>query len=68
MEVDTTTQLLVVLLLMFFGAFAAGSLPYILNLRESRLRGVSGFGGGLLMGTVLSIVIPEGFHAFGEVG
>lgn len=53
---------------MFFGALLAGALPWMLTVRESQLRAVAALGGGLLIGTSLAIVIPEGFHALAEVG
>lgn len=67
MEVDPTAQLLVVLVLMFSGSFAASALPYLCSLKDGKLRTLSGIGGGLLIGTVLVVVIPEGFRAIAEV-
>ena len=64
---DGGSGMLVTLLLMFFGAMGAGMLPYYINVRESRLQLISALGGGLLLGSALAVVIPEGFHSFHSV-
>ena len=52
---------LVLAVSMFAGSFLAGLVPLIVvSMSESKLRSVSAFGGGLLVGTVLTVVIPEG--------
>ncbi|EFO87838.1 hypothetical protein CRE_05625 [Caenorhabditis remanei] len=48
---------------MFFGSWIAGSIPLMFSLSESRIRLVSIFGAGLLVGTALSVIIPEGVEA-----
>uniref|UniRef100_A0A8R1I418 Zinc transporter ZIP9 n=2 Tax=Caenorhabditis japonica TaxID=281687 RepID=A0A8R1I418_CAEJA len=48
---------------MFFGSYIAGSIPLMFSLSESRIRLVSIFGAGLLVGTALSVIIPEGVEA-----
>ncbi|CAB3397694.1 unnamed protein product [Caenorhabditis bovis] len=48
---------------MFFGSYLAGSIPLMFTLSESRIRLVSIFGAGLLVGTALSVIIPEGVEA-----
>lgn len=45
---------------MFLGAFGAGYVPLAFNLSESRLRAITIFGAGLLVGTALAVIIPEG--------
>lgn len=45
---------------MFVGAFGAGYLPLTIKMSESKLRLVTIFGAGLLVGTALVVVIPEG--------
>jgi hypothetical protein len=45
---------------MFLGAFGAGYVPLAFNMSESRLRAVTIFGAGLLVGTALAVIIPEG--------
>ncbi|CAI2354941.1 unnamed protein product [Caenorhabditis sp. 36 PRJEB53466] len=51
---------------MFFGSYIAGSIPLMFSLSESRIRLVSIFGAGLLVGTALSVIIPEGVEALYE--
>ncbi|KAL4548184.1 hypothetical protein Ndes2526B_g07376 [Nannochloris sp. 'desiccata'] len=53
---------------MFFGALGAGYIPYYITVRESKLQLISALGGGLLLGSALAVVIPEGFHAFNDIG
>ena len=67
MALDNFMGMTVTLLLMFFGALGAGYIPYFINVRESRVQLMSALGGGLLLGSALAVVIPEGFHAFHEV-
>ncbi|KAH8553493.1 Zinc/iron permease [Umbelopsis sp. PMI_123] len=45
---------------MLIGSFVAGSVPLAFKLSESRLRYLSALSVGLLMGTALLIIIPEG--------
>lgn len=49
---------------MFLGSYVAGSIPMLFNMSESRMRMVSIFGAGLLLGTALSVIIPEGVESF----
>lgn len=67
MASDGAAGLLATLLLMFFGALGAGYIPYYIKVKESKLQLISALGGGLLLGSALAVVIPEGFHAFNEV-
>ncbi|RCN35986.1 hypothetical protein ANCCAN_18131 [Ancylostoma caninum] len=48
---------------MFIGSYFAGSIPMMVNLSESKMRMVSIFGAGLLLGTALSVIIPEGVES-----
>ncbi|KAK6014538.1 hypothetical protein OSTOST_20077, partial [Ostertagia ostertagi] len=48
---------------MFIGSYFAGSVPMMFSMSESRMRMVSIFGAGLLLGTALSVIIPEGVEA-----
>lgn len=66
MEVEAGTSLVVVLALMFFGSLMASALPFMFQIRGNSMKVVAGLGGGLLLGTALSIVIPEGFHSMAE--
>ncbi|KAI9290071.1 Zinc/iron permease [Umbelopsis sp. AD052] len=45
---------------MLIGSFLAGSVPLAFKLSEARLRHLSALSVGLLMGTALLIIIPEG--------
>uniref|UniRef100_A0A0N5AJD6 Zinc transporter ZIP9 n=1 Tax=Syphacia muris TaxID=451379 RepID=A0A0N5AJD6_9BILA len=47
-------------LAMFFGSYLAGLIPLAFTMSESRIRRISIFGAGLLVGTALSVIIPEG--------
>ncbi|VDM92917.1 unnamed protein product [Onchocerca ochengi] len=48
---------------MFAGSFLAGLIPLAFNMSERRTRLLSTFGAGLLVGTALSVIIPEGVEA-----
>uniref|UniRef100_A0A0R3S2L3 Zinc transporter ZIP9 n=1 Tax=Elaeophora elaphi TaxID=1147741 RepID=A0A0R3S2L3_9BILA len=51
---------------MFVGSFLAGLVPLAFNISEvfqGRARLLSTFGAGLLVGTALSVIIPEGIEA-----
>ncbi|WKY13250.1 hypothetical protein Q1695_004232 [Nippostrongylus brasiliensis] len=48
---------------MFLGSYFAGSVPMMFSMSESRMRMVSIFGAGLLLGTALSVIIPEGVES-----
>lgn len=39
----------------------------MIKVNEAQLKTVAALGGGLLIGTSLAVVIPEGFHALAEV-
>lgn len=47
-------------LAMFVGCYLAGSIPLYLPLSESKTRSMSVFGSGLLIGTALAVILPEG--------
>ncbi|KAJ1550224.1 hypothetical protein HK096_008081, partial [Nowakowskiella sp. JEL0078] len=57
---DSFLWLLLLSLAMFIGSFLAGNIPLAFSLSESRLRVVSTFGAGLLVGTALTVILPEG--------
>lgn len=57
---DQLTYLFVLCAAMFLGAFGAGYIPLTFSLSESKLRLVTIFGAGLLVGTALVVIIPEG--------
>ncbi|GES86878.1 zinc/iron permease [Rhizophagus clarus] len=52
---------------MFIGSFLAGSIPLAFHLSEDRLRTISAFGVGLLVGTSLIVIIPEGIETLYSV-
>ncbi|CAH1400096.1 unnamed protein product [Nezara viridula] len=49
--------------IMLCGSYGAGCIPLIMPMSESKLQMVSVFGAGLLVGTALSVIIPEGIKA-----
>ena len=53
-------QLLIFCAVMLFGSYLAGTAPLILPLSEEKLHRVSVFGAGLLVGTALAVIVPEG--------
>jgi len=63
---DDSTQLISLSLAMFFGSFVAGAIPLTISLSERSLRLVSIIGAGLLVGTALAVIIPEGVHELYE--
>ncbi|EFN77245.1 zinc transporter ZIP9 [Harpegnathos saltator] len=55
-------------LVMFVGSCLAGSLPLVITLSEDKLQLVSVLGAGLLVGTALAVIIPEGIRALFSSG
>ncbi|MFH4982669.1 hypothetical protein AB6A40_009378 [Gnathostoma spinigerum] len=47
-------------LAMFVGSYMAGLLPLAFSMSQSRMRLVTIFGAGLLVGTALCVIVPEG--------
>ena len=47
---------------MFIGAFSAGNLPIMINMSQKQLNSVNALGCGLLLGTALAVIIPEGIE------
>ena len=47
---------------MFFGSYLAGWIPVTMSLSPRKMRMLSVFGAGLLVGTALIVIIPEGIH------
>ncbi|XP_014218730.1 zinc transporter ZIP9 isoform X1 [Copidosoma floridanum] len=60
---DETMVLWMLALVMLGGSYLAGSLPLVMNLSEDKLQLVSVLGAGLLVGTALAVIIPEGVRA-----
>ena len=57
---DQLTLLLILCVGMFLGAYSAGYIPLAFNFSEAKLRLITIFGAGLLVGTALIVIIPEG--------
>ncbi|CEF61047.1 Zinc transporter ZIP9 [Strongyloides ratti] len=57
------TILLVFSCSMFIGSYVAGLIPLAFTLNENKVKLLSIFGAGLLIGTALSVIIPEGIVA-----
>lgn len=62
-NMDQTAMLWILAFVMLIGSYLAGSLPLVMNLSEDKLQIVSVFGAGLLVGTALAVIIPEGINA-----
>ncbi|XP_002732977.1 zinc transporter ZIP9-like [Saccoglossus kowalevskii] len=60
---DDFWRLVLLSLAMLIGCYLAGSIPLAINLSEEKLRLVTVLGAGLLVGTALAVIIPEGVHA-----
>eukprot|EP00096_Caligus_rogercresseyi_P012563 TRINITY_DN5308_c0_g1_i1.p1 TRINITY_DN5308_c0_g1~~TRINITY_DN5308_c0_g1_i1.p1 ORF type:complete len:282 (+),score=76.24 TRINITY_DN5308_c0_g1_i1:211-1056(+) len=53
-------QLTIFSVVMLFGSYLAGSIPLFVPLSGEKLKMVSVLGAGLLLGTALTVIIPEG--------
>ena len=60
-------QLATTCILLFVGASGAGLVPLILKTSPAQLSLLSAVGAGLLVGTGLGVILPEGFEAFQKV-
>ncbi|XP_053694417.1 zinc transporter ZIP9 [Sabethes cyaneus] len=60
---DETVMLILLVIVMLVGSYIAGSIPLIVTLSEEKLKNVSIFGAGLLVGTALTVIIPEGIRS-----
>ncbi|XP_058815248.1 zinc transporter ZIP9 [Topomyia yanbarensis] len=60
---DETVMLILLVIVMLVGSYIAGSIPLIVSLSEEKLKNVSIFGAGLLVGTALTVIIPEGIRS-----
>uniref|UniRef100_A0A0A9XJ61 Zinc transporter ZIP9 n=1 Tax=Lygus hesperus TaxID=30085 RepID=A0A0A9XJ61_LYGHE len=63
---EETTFLILLSIVMLVGSYLAGSIPLVMTMSEAKLQLVSVFGAGLLVGTALSVIIPEGIRALFE--
>ncbi|KAL8371497.1 hypothetical protein RB595_001337 [Gaeumannomyces hyphopodioides] len=60
--------LLALCVVMAVASFVAGALPLSLSLSQSQLRLISSIGVGILVGTSLIVIIPEGIEAIATTG
>ncbi|CAG9804888.1 unnamed protein product [Chironomus riparius] len=60
---DDTVILILLVIVMLVGSYLAGSIPLVVNLSEAKLKIVSILGAGLLVGTALIVIIPEGVRS-----
>lgn len=47
---------------MLFGSYFAGTVPLVFNFSEEKIRFLTILGSGILVGTALSVIIPEGVN------
>ncbi|CAG0895095.1 unnamed protein product [Darwinula stevensoni] len=64
---DDVWLLALLCLAMLLGCFVAGTIPLVFSMSEEKLQLVSVLGAGLLVGTALSVIIPEGVNSLCEV-
>uniref|UniRef100_A0A1A7WWI8 Zinc transporter ZIP9 n=1 Tax=Iconisemion striatum TaxID=60296 RepID=A0A1A7WWI8_9TELE len=65
---DDFSSISLLSLAMLVGCYVAGIIPLAFNFSEERLKLVTVLGAGLLCGTALAVIIPEGVHAlYGEI-
>lgn len=60
-------MLLLLAIVMLVGSFVAGSIPLVMSMSEEKLQLVSVLGAGLLVGTALAVIIPEGVRSLLDV-
>uniref|UniRef100_A0A1L8DUQ0 Putative zip-like zinc transporter n=1 Tax=Nyssomyia neivai TaxID=330878 RepID=A0A1L8DUQ0_9DIPT len=60
---DETLVLICLVIVMLIGSYMAGNIPLVVSLSEEKLKVVTVFGAGLLVGTALTVIIPEGIRA-----
>ncbi|KAI5640086.1 ZIP zinc transporter domain-containing protein [Phthorimaea operculella] len=60
---DGTWVLILLAVVMLVGSYLAGSIPLNVSMSEDKLQKVTVFGAGLLVGTALAVIIPEGVRA-----
>lgn len=60
---DDISTLLLLSLAMLVGCYLSGIIPLTITLPEEKLKLMTVLGAGLLVGTALAVIIPEGVHA-----
>ncbi|KAM3871521.1 zinc transporter ZIP9 isoform 3-T3 [Diretmus argenteus] len=63
---DDLTSISLLSVSMLVGCYVAGTIPLAVNFSEEKLKLVTVLGAGLLCGTALAVIIPEGVHALYE--
>ncbi|XP_029454658.1 zinc transporter ZIP9 [Rhinatrema bivittatum] len=63
---DDFSSISLLSLAMLVGCYVAGTIPLAVNFSEERLKLVTVLGAGLLCGTALAVIVPEGVHALYE--
>ncbi|XP_066531180.1 zinc transporter ZIP9 [Hoplias malabaricus] len=63
---DDFSSICLLSLAMLVGCYVAGTIPLAVNFSEEKLKLVTVLGAGLLCGTALAVIIPEGVHALYE--
>ncbi|XP_054168142.1 zinc transporter ZIP9-like [Oppia nitens] len=59
---DQFTILMLLSFSMLFGSYFSGTIPLVFNFSEDRVRLLTVLGSGILVGTALSVIIPEGVN------
>lgn len=60
---EETFILILLVVVMLVGSYLAGSIPLVMKLSEEKLKVVTVLGAGLLVGTALTVIIPEGIRS-----
>ncbi|KAH8418161.1 hypothetical protein KR009_006702 [Drosophila setifemur] len=60
---EETLILTLLVFVMLVGSYLAGSIPMLIKLSEEKLKCVTVLGAGLLVGTALAVIIPEGIRS-----
>ncbi|KAM8921628.1 zinc transporter ZIP9 [Pelodytes ibericus] len=63
---DDLSSISLLSLAMLVGCYVSGIIPLAVNFSEERLKLVTVLGAGLLCGTALAVIVPEGVHALYE--
>ncbi|RVE57559.1 hypothetical protein OJAV_G00217450 [Oryzias javanicus] len=63
---DDFSSISLLSLAMLVGCYVAGTIPLAVNFSEEKLKLITVMGAGLLCGTALAVIIPEGVHALYE--
>jgi len=57
---DDFTWLVLLAAVMFTASFASGLVPLAFTLTEKRMNALAAYGAGILVGTALIVILPEG--------